>query len=422
MKRFLRGFLLASGVLLAFCAYAQEKINLSIATGGTGGVYYPLGGGMANVFSKSIPGMQATAEVTGGSVDNMRLIGTGKSYIALAQADAAQDALNGEVSKLAQVVKRIEEGDYARTVEVNSRDEIGVLSDSVNSMAKGLLEKERVRDLLGKVVSRQIAEQLLNNPIELGGEERIVTVLFSDIRGFTTFCEGLPPQQVLTELNKVLSRISDIIERHGGVVDKYNGDAVMALFGAPIEGPDDTANAMTAALEIIASLREANIQLSACVGVNTGLVVAGNLGSSNRLNYSVIGDAVNLAARLESLTRFYNVANIVSEASRVAAAGFVYRELDEVRVAGKSDAVRIFEVIGKSGVIDPAMLEELERFHQALTYYRSENWDAAQTVFSQLAAECDNSILCQIFLDRIAQYRNNPPPADWRGIFTFGSK
>lgn len=331
-------------------------------------------------------------------------------------------SVTNPLSKLAHVVRRIEEGDYNRVAEVNSRDEIGELARSVNAMARGLLEKEKVRDLLGKVVSHQIAEQLLNNPVELGGEERVVTILFSDIRGFTSYCEGLPPQQVLTELNRVLSLISNIVETHAGVVDKYNGDAVMALFGAPIQSAEDASNAMTASLEIIAALQQLGSTLSACVGVNTGLVVAGNLGSSNRLNYSVIGDAVNLAARLESLTRLYNVANIVSAASMQAAPEFVYRELDVVRVAGKTEPVRIFELLGRADSLSPQMQEEVELYARALADYRRQNWDAAIAGFSLLKGKCDNGALAQVFLDRIAEFRIRPPAPDWDGVYTLGSK
>lgn len=331
-------------------------------------------------------------------------------------------SVTNPLSRLAYTVRRIEEGDYNRVVQVNSQDEIGNLASSVNSMAKGLLEKEKVRDLLGKVVSHQIAEQLLNNPVELGGEERIVTILFSDIRGFTSFCEGLPPQVVLQELNKVLSLISNIIEKHAGVVDKYNGDAVMALFGAPIQSEKDASNAMAASLEIIAALQALGSSLSACVGINTGLVVAGNLGSSNRLNYSVIGDAVNLAARLESLTRLYHVSNIVSASSMQAAPDFVYRELDLVKVAGKTEAVRIFELIGRKGAISQRVLEELDLYAQSLADYRAANWDAALAGFSTLQGRCDNSFLAQVFMDRIREFSSKPPAKDWDGVYTFVSK
>lgn len=331
-------------------------------------------------------------------------------------------SITNPISRLAHAVKRIEAGDYQMQAEVASKDELGDLADSVNSMASGLAEKEKVRDLLGKVVSHQIAEELLSNPVELGGEERTATILFSDIQGFTSFCEGKSPRQVLEELNKVLSIISDIIEKHSGVVDKFQGDAVMALFGAPVAGHEDTQNAMQASLKIIDALEELDGGLSARVGVNTGIVVAGNLGSSNRLNYSVIGDTVNLAARLESLTRLYNVSNIVSEASKDAAPEFVYRELDEVRVAGKQESVKIFELLGQPNTIDAGIMTEVALFEKALAEYRAKNWDSASERFTELCRSCENTPLYSVYLDRITYFQKNPPGEDWQGVFTFGKK
>ncbi len=331
-------------------------------------------------------------------------------------------SITNPVARLAGVVKRIDDGDYQQTARIESRDELGQLAESVNSMAKGLAEKEKVRDLLGKVVSHQIAEELLNNPVELGGEEREVTILFSDIRGFTSYCEGKSPKDVLDALNRVLTAISDIIERHNGVVDKYQGDAVMALFGAPVKGDRDAENAMAAALEIIDALSKLDSQLSACVGINSGQVVAGNLGSQNRLNYSVIGDTVNLAARLESLTRLYNVSNIVSESGTLAAPGFVYQELDEVRVAGKQESVRIFQLLGREGDIGSDDSATLTAYAAALKAYRQADWDSAEEQFSALAQKCDNAPLCQEFLRRIQAFREHPPAADWGGVMTFGKK
>ena len=331
-------------------------------------------------------------------------------------------SITNPLSHLANAVKRIEAGDYAKQVAVRSRDELGELADSVNSMASGLAEKEKVRDLLGKVVSHQIAEELLSNPVELGGEERTATILFSDIRGFTSFCEDLPPQKVLEELNKVLSCISNIVEAHNGVVDKFQGDAVMALFGAPVSSRDDAANAMAAGLEIIAEVGSAENPLSACVGINTGLVVAGNLGSANRLNYSVIGDAVNLAARLESLTRLYNVANIVSAASKAAAPDFVYRELDKVQVVGKNKSVNIYELVGTVDSVTPEKQAELALFAAALSAYRQQDWARAREQFTQLLETCDNRELHQVFLQRIKHYEDNSPGPDWQGVYTFDKK
>ena len=326
------------------------------------------------------------------------------------------------ISSLAEAVKSIGEGNYDESVRTKSRDELGQLADSVNTMASGLQEKERVRDLLGKVVSQEIAEELLSNPVELGGGERTATILFSDIRGFTSYCEDLPPQKVLGELNKVLSCVSDIVEAHNGVVDKFQGDAVMALFGAPVSSKNDAANAMAACLEIISAVGSAENPLSACVGINTGLVVAGNLGSANRLNYSVIGDAVNLVARLESLTRLYNVANIVSAASMSAAPGFVYRELDEVQVVGKNRSVSIYELVGAADTVTPVKQEELALFASALAAYRQQDWLRAREQFTQLLETCDNTALRRVFLQRIEHYEDNPPGPDWQGVYTFDKK
>ena len=326
------------------------------------------------------------------------------------------------VSKLAHAVKKIEQGDYGQTVEINSKDEIGDLADSVNSMAKGLAEKEKVRDLLGKVVSHQIAEELLGNPVELGGEERTATILFSDIQGFTSYCENKSPKEVLGALNEVLSKISDIIEAKQGVVDKFNGDAVMALFGVPIKGQHDTSNAIEAALEIELALKQADGRLNACIGINTGLVVAGNLGSNNRLNYSVIGDTVNLSARLEGLTRLYHVNTIVSESSKNAAPEFAYQELDEVCVAGKSESVRIFELIASQEDVTPERLEEAKKFELALHLYREQKWNEAESLLFELQESGRNSPLCQIFLDRVSQFKETPPTDNWKGVFVFNSK
>ncbi len=331
-------------------------------------------------------------------------------------------SITNPVSKLAHIVRRIEQGDYAQTVEINSKDEIGELADSVNSMAKGLAEKEKVRDLLGKVVSHQIAEELLNNPVELGGEERTATILFSDIQGFTSYSEGKSPKEVLEALNEVLSRISDIIEANQGVVDKFNGDAVMALFGVPIKGQRDTSNAIEAALAIELALKEADGRLNARIGINTGLVVAGNLGSNNRLNYSVIGDTVNLSARLEGLTRLYNVNTIVSDYSKNAAPEFEYQELDEVCVAGKSQSVRIFELIGSAENISAKRLQEARKFEFALSLYRVQKWDEAEAQLHKLLESGSNSSLYQTFLNRITHFREKPPSANWKGVFVFNSK
>jgi adenylate cyclase len=333
------------------------------------------------------------------------------------------------LTRLAAVVRQIEKGDYSREVRIKARDELGQLADSVNSMARGLAEKEKVRDLLGKVVSRQIAEELLRNPVELGGEERVVTMMFVDIKGFTAFCEGRPPAQVLAILNRYLSHITDIVEANKGVVDKFNGDAVMALFGAPVAHLEDTANGVGAALEILSTIGAlgppdgpADLQLEACIGLHTGLVVAGNLGSLSRLNYSVIGDSVNLASRLESLTRLYGLSCIVSEETVRDAADFLYRELDLVQVFGRQEPVRIYELIGRQGAVADEVRAEVLAFGDFLQSYRDRQWTAALAILDHWSPLTRRRGLYAMYRDRIVQWQTDPPPADWQGVHTFDRK
>jgi adenylate cyclase len=220
-------------------------------------------------------------------------------------------------------------------------------------MTAGLAERDRVRDLLGKVVSPEIAAQLLQSDLQLGGEEREVTVLFSDLRDFTALSERLPPAEVLALLNRYLDRMSAVVERHGGVIDKYIGDAIMALFGAPVAAPDAAARALAAARAMAAALDQLNAELAAegrpplalGIGINTARVIAGNMGSRSRLNYTVIGDGVNLAARLEALTKdpAYGTRILVSGATAAAAgATSGLRPLGPVTVKGRTEPVPVF--------------------------------------------------------------------------------
>ncbi|MBA3831533.1 MAG: HAMP domain-containing protein [Chthoniobacterales bacterium] len=207
------------------------------------------------------------------------------------------------VLQLANWASKIAGGDYAHRAELKRRDELGSLAASFNQMSEGLADRDRVRDLLGKVVSPEVAAELLRKDLALGGEEREVTVLFSDLRRFTSMSEELSPQETLGILNHYFTRMAAIVEKHGGVVDKYVGDALMALFGAPLGNPDDADRAMKTALEMSEAVDDMNRQwqqrglpgIDIGIGINTDVVVAGNMGSVTRLNYTVIGDGVNLA-------------------------------------------------------------------------------------------------------------------------------
>lgn len=261
------------------------------------------------------------------------------------------------VLQLAEGARKISTGDYQHRVHLNQADELGSLAASFNRMSEGLAERDRVRDLLGKVVSPEVATELLEKGIALGGEEREVTVLFSDLRNFTSMSEALPPQEMLGILNNYFTRMSGIVEKHGGVVDKYVGDALMALFGAPIAKEDHVDRALKTAIEMTEALDELNRdwqkrglpKIEVGIGINTGIVIAGNMGSETRLNYTVIGDGVNLASRLEGLTKTpeYQTRIIISGATLARAKEqYRTRRLGEVAVKGKLNATEIFALVG----------------------------------------------------------------------------
>jgi adenylate cyclase len=283
------------------------------------------------------------------------LISLGALAAAVVAASAIARSVSAPVRLLARHTEYVAAGDYTRRIDLPRADELGQLATAFNQMTGGLAERDRVRDLLGKVVSPEIATQLLRAGVQLGGEEREVTVLFSDLRDFTTLSERLAPAEMLALLNRYLDRMSTIIERHGGVIDKYIGDAIMALFGAPVADPDAPGRAVAAAREMVGALADLNAELRAegrptlafGIGINTARVVAGNMGSKTRLNYTVIGDGVNLASRLEGLTKdpAYATPIILSETSlRAMANPPPVRELGEVKVKGRSGTVRIFAV------------------------------------------------------------------------------
>lgn len=265
--------------------------------------------------------------------------------------------LSRPVQRLAAHTRTIAAGHYDQHLELDRSDELGDLARAFNDMSSGLAERDQVRDLLDKNVSPEVAAQLMRDGSGLGGEEREVTVLFADLRGFTTLSENMPPRDVVALLNRYLDRMAQAIEAEGGVIDKFIGDEVMALFGAPVAGKNSAFRAIKAALAMREALAALNEEFAAegvpplafGIGINTDHVIAGNIGSSRRLNYSVIGDGVNLAARLQSQTRNPEFATdlIVSESTHAAAtksASLQARDLGTVTVKGRAQATRIYAV------------------------------------------------------------------------------
>jgi adenylate cyclase len=255
--------------------------------------------------------------------------------------------------------------------------------------------------------------------------------MFVDVRGFTTISEGLAPKALREYINRYLTAMSeDIRASHQGTLDKYIGDAVMAFWGAPVAFADHASRAVATALLMQASAARLDAEfrqrgwppLAIGIGVNSGLMHVGDMGSAIRRAYTVMGDAVNLASRLEGITKVYGVGIAVGEATRLAAPEFVYRELDLVRVKGKHAPVAIYEPLGRPDDLSAAVFEEVAAWDAALARVRAQDWDGAQHAVAALHAAHPGRALYALYLERIARWRDAPPGAAWDGVTTFDTK
>ena len=334
------------------------------------------------------------------------------------------------IRDLSAAAGEIARGNYDVRVKIENDDEIGQLGRAFDSMARGLAERDNIRGVLGKVASSQVVKQLLDGEIELGGQELDATVMFTDIRNFTALSEKLTPRQGLGLLNEFLTTISAVVEEHEGVVDKYMGDGVMAVFGAPVTRADDAQRAIEAALDIRAHIAALRPALRARgmpapevgVGLNTSRMVGGNVGSPSRLNYTVLGDGVNLASRLEGLTKRYLVPIVCGNRTHDSVTGIVFRELDKVRVRGRTEAERIFEPLAREGELTADEAATLDRWHAALEMFRARRWIEARNELTVLGAEPGYQRLCSIYLGYMRELLANPPGDEWDAAFTLYEK
>jgi adenylate cyclase len=289
-------------------------------------------------------------------------------------------------------------------------------------------EQRALRRVLSRYLSPAVAAAVAREPdrIDLGGELREMTVLFSDIRGFTTLAERTPPRELVALLNEYLTRMVDVLFVHGGTLDKYMGDAIMAFWNAPQPQPDHAARACQTALAMVAALDRLRVewahrgvpQLDIGIGINTGPMVFGNMGSVRRTDFTVIGDRVNLASRLEGLNKEYGTRIIVGEATRAAAGeAFAFRFLDLVAVKGKTEPVAIYELLGPAGSVTPARAALLAAYERGIAAYHARDWPAACVAFAAAVAldPCDGP--SALYHQRAAEYRLAPPPADWDGVY-----
>lgn len=292
--------------------------------------------------------------------------------------------------------------------------------------------KRQITGLFGRYVSRELVDEMSRNPqqVSMEGESREMSVLFSDVRGFTSISEGMDPKELSRLMNEFLSPLTQVIHKHRGTVDKYMGDCIMAFWGAPLRDPEHASHAVLAGLEMQATLhalrpkfKERNWpEIKIGVGVNSGRMSVGNMGSAIRVAYTVMGDAVNLASRLEGITKQYGVGMIVGEGTKAMMPDFAFRELDRVRVKGKDEPVAIYEPIGPANQTDKVLLDELKLFHQALKYYRLQDWDRAEMQLLNLQRMAPGSKLYEIYAKRINYFRNTSPGDNWDGVWVFETK
>ena len=292
--------------------------------------------------------------------------------------------------------------------------------------------RRQITGIFGTYVPKELVDEMAKDPgtYTTKGESREMTVLFSDVRSFTTISEGLAPTELTAMMNAYLTHMTVSIQEDRGTIDKYIGDAIMAFWGAPLKDEKHAEHALKSALAMQKKVKEIGPEfikrgwpkLEIGVGLNCGMMNVGDMGSTFRRAYTVLGDAVNLAARLEGLTKEYGVGILVSENIVNTVPGVIYRELDRVRVKGKLEPISIYEPIGQKGEVANQLLDEIDRFHRVLDRFRQQKWDDAEESLTKLIEADPKRKVYGVYMDRIAALRVAPPGENWDGVFTFTHK
>jgi len=292
--------------------------------------------------------------------------------------------------------------------------------------------KRQFTELFGQYVPPELVDKMAEDPekYSMEGRSEELTVLFSDIRGFTSISEGLDPKQLSAFINEYLTSMSLVIRNNRGTLDKYIGDAIMAFWGAPVDDPEHARQGVVSALlmqEEMYRLSEAFVArgwppIKIGVGLNTGVMSVGDMGSKLRRAYTVMGDAVNLGSRLEGITKQYGVGIICGQRTRELVTDVVWRELDRVRVKGKDEPIAIFEPLGFENQVSKDKIEEMKLWNQVLRAYRAQDWDQADMLLLNLQRISGGAYLYEAYAERVAHYRKDPPGSDWDGVWKFETK
>ncbi|OCK61898.1 adenylate/guanylate cyclase domain-containing protein [Bradyrhizobium sp. LMTR 3] len=343
------------------------------------------------------------------------------------------------VRRLLDGTRDVEAGRLDGSIDVTTRDEIGQLTAAFNNMVEQLRHKERLRETFGRYVDPRVVEGLINQRslTATAGERRVMTVLFCDMQGFTSLSEGMTPQGLVKVMNHYLSTMSEPIRSHRGIIDKYIGDAIMAYWGPPFTEHSEQARlACLAAVEMadrgtalrrelpeLLGIRTVPSDCDVRIGVATGEVLVGSIGSEFMMSYTVMGDAVNLASRLENANKVYGSHSLVSEVAITAAGDAVEsREIDRLVVAGQTVPQAVFDILGRKGELTEKQLALRERYAEGLAAYRERRWDDARRAFHAALEAVPGDGPATALAKRVENFRVNPPAADWDGAWRLDQK
>jgi adenylate cyclase len=343
------------------------------------------------------------------------------------------------VRLLLEGTRQVEAGQLDRPIDVITGDEIGQLTGAFNRMVEQLRHKERIRETFGRYIDPRVVEALIDQPklAAVEGQRRVMTVMFCDMKGFTNLSAGMTPQGLVKVMNLYLSTMSEPIRRHRGVIDKYIGDAIMAYWGPPfVEEADEAQFACTAAIEIIERLSQLRGELTELlglrvmpaevdlrVGIATGEALVGSIGSDIMMNYTVMGDTVNLAARLEAANKLYGSRALTADATVAKTDGTIqFREVDRLQVVGQTQSQAIFELLGRKGELTPAQNLLCVRYAEGLTAYRAQQWEQARSAFTAALEAVPGDGPATTLIKRIDYLQHSPPGPGWDGAWRLDAK
>jgi class 3 adenylate cyclase len=355
------------------------------------------------------------------------------AIVGLIFANLVSGGIIRSVRQLLEGTRAVEAGHLDRSIDVTTGDEIGQLAGAFNRMVVQLRENQRVRQTFGKYIDPRVVEGLIDRPnlTAAEGQRRVMTVLFCDLKGFTSLSEGMTPQGLVKVMNRYLSIMSEPIRSNRGIIDKYIGDGIMAYWGPPFVGETDHARfACLATLEMIERITTLRREIPELLGVRgtpmekcdlrigvaTGEALVGSIGSDVMMSYTVMGDVVNLASRLEGANKMYGTRNLVCERTITAArTALEVREVDRIVVAGQTRPEVVFEVLGRMGELTPERLASRDRYQEGLAAYRERRWDDALCALNASLEAISGDGPSSALLKRVESLKANPPSQDWDG-------